>query len=239
MRVLALLLFASVLAVPVPAAASDPECPSRAVGIGDVSRIEGGQLGGHSLAFTVWTAGCAPGSVSYQTIQATALEGVDFTGGTGTLSWGRGDTGNRTIVVPILGELAEENDESMTAYLHTPVGLSIIDSTGLGRILNDDTTQPVYHSDGEPLCTLRAAPHCLVLITTDNPVNTNVAVQFSTMSGTALAGLDFVGVSFGVVTIAAGTSTAVIQIQKLSPSAGKYFYVRLPAHSASARVTFA
>lgn len=56
-------------------------------------------------------------SVDYATVDGTAVEGSDYTGTNGTLTWPDGISGNRTISITITDDGTEEPTESFTLIL--------------------------------------------------------------------------------------------------------------------------
>ncbi len=120
----------------------------QAVSINDVQIVEGNS-GMKNLQFSLTTPG-APGvgaKVDFTTVNGTAKAGVDFTltNGTATLNAAGGAF---TIDVPILGEFLAEPDQIFTVQLSNPQNLFILDATGIGTILNDDTTL-IVAADGK------------------------------------------------------------------------------------------
>jgi uncharacterized delta-60 repeat protein len=77
-------------------------------------------------------------SVDYATVQDSAIDGVDFTGASGTLDWADGDSEAKTIVVPILDDSYFELDETFSVMLSNVTG---------GAALGGDTTTVTIASD--------------------------------------------------------------------------------------------
>ena len=77
-----------------------------------------------SIALSVGRIGGSGGAiqVQYATSNGTATAGSDYTTTSGTLSWGDGDTANKTITVPIANNAATEGNESFTVTLSNPGG---------------------------------------------------------------------------------------------------------------------
>jgi hypothetical protein len=107
--------------------------------IGDVWVMEG-DSGDTSATFTVTlsAATAATVTVSHATAEGTATEDVDFTAGSGMLSFPPGATA-RTVVVPVRGDLASEPDETFLVSLTSPVNATLGDAAGQGTILDDDS----------------------------------------------------------------------------------------------------
>ena len=72
-------------------------------------------------------------SVDYTTGDATATEGSDYTGTSGTLTFARGET-TKTIAVPTLYDALSEGDETFTFTLSNPTKAVIGDGDATGTI---------------------------------------------------------------------------------------------------------
>ncbi len=79
-------------------------------------------------------------TVDYQIIAGTAVQGLDYFGGTGTLTWGDGDMGARGIAITIVDDAAIEGPETVVLAISPGnSGVSIgIPSTVTLSIADDD-----------------------------------------------------------------------------------------------------
>jgi hypothetical protein len=77
-------------------------------------------------------------SVAYATANGTALAGSDYQTATGALTWGNGDSADKTIVVPIVDDTTEEPSETFTATLSAPSGGATLGSPATSTV----TTSP-------------------------------------------------------------------------------------------------
>jgi uncharacterized delta-60 repeat protein len=147
------------------------------------------------LSVPVRRTGGSSGSVSvaYRTVQGSAEGGQDYQEVTGVLHWGDGDTGVRTVVVPILadGGVSEE-DERFSLALSTPDG-----GAGLGTRNAPISIRP----DGSPAGQFALWPGVLRLSETGNAAlelqrnyysDGEVCVTLQARSATAVAGEDFI-----------------------------------------------
>jgi hypothetical protein len=109
-----------------------------AISIADASVIEG-DAGTANAVFGVRlsAASVQTVSVSYGASDGTAVEGLDYTAVSGTLTFAPGVT-LRTVPVPALGDVLDEPDETFHVTLSGPAEASVADAFGLGRILDDD-----------------------------------------------------------------------------------------------------
>jgi chitinase len=108
------------------------------VSINDVTLAEGND-GTTNAVFTITLSGIRtqPVTVNYATADGTATAGTDYTATTGTVTVPAGQT-TAIITVPVIGDLANEGDETFTVTLSGAVGATIADGTGTGTITNDD-----------------------------------------------------------------------------------------------------
>jgi uncharacterized repeat protein (TIGR01451 family) len=78
-------------------------------------------------------------AVDFKTSDGTASVGLDFSAGSGTLTFPAG-TVTQTVSVPVLGDTLFETSETFSVTLTNAINASIADAVGLGTILNDDTS---------------------------------------------------------------------------------------------------
>ena len=108
--------------------------------------------GASSVTLTVTRAGGSDGAVSvqYTTVDGTATSGAgnDYTGQSGILGWAAGDTGNKTIVVALLGDSVYEGDENFSVNVNTPTGGATLGSPAAATVtINDNDSQPTLQVD--------------------------------------------------------------------------------------------
>jgi Calx-beta domain-containing protein len=104
--------------------------------------VDEGDTGSTNLAFTVAlsAASAQTVTVAYATANGTATAGQDYTAVSGTLTFAPGDT-SEPISVPVLGDNADENDETFTMTLSSPTNAAI--SAGLATVvIRDNDTKP-------------------------------------------------------------------------------------------------
>ena len=134
----------------VPVTVTDDEGTS-SFSIGDAS-VNEGDSGTASLTFTVTLSPAADmaTTVAWATSKETAdtaTPGTDYTAGSGTLSFAKGDT-SKTVTVTVTGDEVDEADETLTVTLSSASdGLSIGDATATGTITDDDDRGLVFTPD--------------------------------------------------------------------------------------------
>jgi hypothetical protein len=121
------------------------------ISVNDAAVAEG-DSGVAQAAFTVSLGAPSSRGVSmrYRSSSGTAAAGADFTSVEGLISFSPGQT-QQTVTVPVLGDIGDETDETFYLYLSNASGGPLLDSEGLGRILDDDPRRSGYRlvaSDG-------------------------------------------------------------------------------------------
>jgi chitinase len=105
----------------------------------DTSLIEGsGTLRNMVFVVDLSVAISQTVTVRYATTSGTAMQNIDFTPRTGILTFAPGQT-SQTVSVPIIGDNADENDETIILTLSSPTGGAILaDAQAIGTIIDDD-----------------------------------------------------------------------------------------------------
>ena len=111
--------------------------------VSDVTATEG-NAAAKPFVFTVTLSASSAETVTvaYKTYDASATEaGSDYTGVSGTLTFTPGQT-SKTVSVTVNGDTVSEADETFTVRLSSPVNATMTDSSGVGTIVNDDSSLP-------------------------------------------------------------------------------------------------
>ena len=106
--------------------------------IGDAGQAEG-QAGTSVLAFPVSLSQAGTGTVrvNYATANGSARAGNDYKSASGTLTFAPGEI-VKSVSASLIGDTAVESDETFVVNLSVPSGATLVDSQGLGTVLNDD-----------------------------------------------------------------------------------------------------
>ena len=157
--------------------------------------------------------------VSFNTEDGTAIDGADYNGLSGTVTFAPGET-TQTIEVPILDDAYDEADETFNVVLNSPVNATI-DHNGIGTITDEeqypdlvevsivDNYDAVNEGDTATFpIELRDDAGNLIIAATD----VTVTVEYT---GTAINGDDYTTVST-TVTIPAGASSVNLDIETLT-----------------------
>jgi hypothetical protein len=116
--------------------------------IGDVTALEGNS-GTTSFSFpvTLQSAATQDVVVTFATQVGTAIPSVDFVAAAGTITIPTGQTSGQ-IVVQIDGDTDVEDDEQFFVNLTAATNAAILDSQGVGTILNDDEIRLLLEENG-------------------------------------------------------------------------------------------
>lgn len=151
------------------------------------------------------------GGVGQVTIDITSANGTatannDFTEVTTTLTWNDGETGNKTVSVPIINDDVIETEESFTLNLSNPTG-----ELGLGTTTS--TTVTIADNDAPGEFNITSPTDVNIEENSSNPITVSlsrsggskgvVSVDYSTNAGTATGDVDFSATS-GTLTWADG-----------------------------------
>jgi hypothetical protein len=116
------------------------------------TQVDEGQSGTTSAGFSVTLSdpSAKTAQVDYYTVDGTALRDQDYQLTQGTLTFSPGQL-SRTVSVPVIGDTAEESDETFQLILENPSNATIATSSATGTIQNDDTTASVSLSWRAPV----------------------------------------------------------------------------------------
>jgi hypothetical protein len=190
--------------------------PGPTATINNVSANEG-NAGTTPFTFTVTLSAPAAGgeTVNYSTANGSAIAPGDYTAvPAGVVTFLAGAT-TADIIINVNGDGTVEPDENFTVTLTGGTGVSIgSPSQGTGTILNDDAAplptasiNNVSNSEGD------AGPTPFTFtVTLSAPASGTETVTYSTSDGSAVAPGDYTAVAGGVVTFAAGATTAQLTI---------------------------
>lgn len=186
------------------------------VSINDVTTAEG-DSGGSNAAFnvTLSAAHSAEIQVAYAVVGGTAATGADFSPTSGTLVFSPGQI-TKTIHVPVIGDLSNEDHETVFVYLAGVDGQALPRFTDFkGQLtITDDDEVPALTAHGTSIIEgdggTRTAAVTLRLSRVPKSGET-ITAFYQTGSGTAVAGGDFQGAS-GTVTFTAGSATRTVNL---------------------------
>jgi len=206
-----------------------------AISIDDVTILEG-DAGTANAIFTasLSRAHNQPVTLDYVTLNGTAKAGLDFENQHGPLTFQPGQS-SRSVVIPIIGDVTRETDETFIVRISNPSHGAIVDPEGQGTIVNDDalaTVESVVINDGSDQ---RSTVH-QVTVTFDGEVSlladafqlTNelgksmaVNVSSSVLGGKTVSVLRFTGPDLVGDSLPDGNYTLTIHSDRVLDSLGK------------------
>lgn len=161
-----------------------------------------------SVSRTGGSSGAA--SVSYQTSGGSAMPGGDYQGVSGTLAWASGDASPKSFSMTINDDVVDEPDETIGLILTSATGAALgSPANATLTILDDDATivPGTLQFSASTFSTTESAGSVLLTVTRTGGADGNVAVNYSSASGTATAGADFAA-SSGLLSWPGGDTTS-------------------------------
>ncbi|HKO34444.1 MAG TPA: Calx-beta domain-containing protein, partial [Candidatus Limnocylindria bacterium] len=136
----------------------------------------------------------------------------DYLARSGTLKFAGGHK-TRKVAVTIVGDMLDEANETFVVRLSNPVGGTIADGQGMGTITDNDAppTVSAVATLTVPEGNIGDTPIASVGVTLSAPSGKHVSVDYTTVDGSATAGIDY-ALSAGTVNFAAGQTTASIAV---------------------------
>lgn len=167
---------------------------------------------GGAMTFTVTKTGALAASVNYASASGTATSGSDFTPASGTLSFLAGDT-TKTITVSTIDDVLAEGAETVLMNLSSPTGgATITTSQGTGTINDNDV--PSF-AIGNATAVNEGTAMTFTVTKTAGGSGGTYSVNYSSASGTATSGTDFIATS-GTLTFLTTDTTKTITVATAS-----------------------
>ncbi|MBD0269924.1 MAG: glycoside hydrolase family 9 protein, partial [Cyanobacteria bacterium Co-bin8] len=212
---------------PAPTPAPAPVLPDLV--ISDATLAEGAlnASGAASALFKVSLSKASTQSVTvgYATQNGSAIAGQDFTAKQGTLTFAPGQT-SKTIAIPIINDTLVEPTETFKVVLSNATQAKILDSQGIGTILDNDVAAPApapvlpglsigNATLAEGALNANGAASALFRVSLSKASTQSVTVGYATQNGSAIAGQDFTAKQ-GTLTFAPGETSKNIAIPILN-----------------------
>ena len=161
--------------------------PPAEIVIDDVTLAEGTGAGTSTFLFTVTRDHSATAvSVRLDTQEGTASSGVDYQPLVDQeLSFAAGGSLVQSVAVEVVADAVVELDESFQVVLSEPAGAVIVDGTGEGSIVDDDSATLVAGDVSEVEGSDGGTTSFAIDVTLDRAVDVGVSVDFATAEGTA------------------------------------------------------
>ena len=209
----------------------NPAAPGTPViNIGDTSVTEGHQ-GTRSATFTVTLSNpsSVPVTVSYTTVDGSAVAGNDYQAASGTVTFDPGQT-SKTVSVLVNGDREGEPNETFFVNLSLSSGNAIVaDGQAVGSIVDDEprvSINDVSRNEGQ-----NGTTPFVFTVTLSPAPEIAVNLAFATADGSAKSAEDYQPIS-GSLAFSVGQTSKTITVQVIGdrkPEAQEVFYVNLSA----------
>jgi len=168
--------------------------------------------GAGTATFTVSRTGASPAAtVVFATGGGTALPGSDYTAATQTLSFGAGVL-SLSVTVPVTDDTQVEGDETLTAFISNASTGTIV--TPISTLTLHDNEQSTWSVSTTTATASEGAGALVYRVSRTGPLDA-ASIMFSTGSGTATAGDDYIPVNAQTLTFAAGVSYMDVHVSLL------------------------
>lgn len=180
----------------------------------DASNYSVIENGGINVTISITRIGGNTGAVSvnYETVAGTAIDGSDYIGSSGTLTWADGDNSSKAVTVNILDDTIEEADENFTFRLLNPINTTLSSPAFTTvTIINDDSpaTEPGIIEFSSPTYSVaeEGGIDATITVTRTGGSSGSLSIDYASSDGTATAGVDYTMVS-GTLSWLDGDSSA-------------------------------
>jgi large repetitive protein len=182
-----------------------------ALSVTDATTLEG-DAGSTNATFTVSLSAVSylGTTVAYATADDTATAGSDYTTTSGTLSIPAGQLSG-TVVVPVLGDVVDEADETYFLNLSSPTNATIADGQGVGTITDDDVAVAISVDDVSGGEGDSGTVTQTFTVSLDVPSGKTVSVDYVTTDGSADAATDYQSTT-GTLTYLPGETTKTVDV---------------------------
>ena len=163
-------------------------------------------LGGDEVfTLTLSAASSSAVTVNYATQDGTALAGTDYTATTGTAIIAAGQT---SASVRVATRPGRTGTSTFSMVLSGVIGATLANTSATGSIINTPSlsVSGIIVNEGSV-----GSHNAVFAIMLSGPAPAPVSVAYSTVAGTAVAGIDYVATS-GTVTIPTGASSANVTV---------------------------
>ncbi|MFZ6005504.1 MAG: beta strand repeat-containing protein, partial [Actinomycetota bacterium] len=185
--------------------------PQPLLSVADVTFTEGNSgTASASLAVTLSAASGQPVTVDIATTGAgTATAATDYHVTSEGLTFPAGTT-SRTFSVPVVGDVLDEDNETVSIELTNAVGAGIGDGSATLTIADNDAMPSLSLSDASVMEGNSGTAPVSLTLTLSAPSGRDVSVDVSDSSGSAVAGADYAPQSGTNIDIPAGSTTATV-----------------------------
>ncbi|MBI5733083.1 fibronectin type III domain-containing protein [Candidatus Jorgensenbacteria bacterium] len=188
--------------------ADDDQIPT--LSIGNAQVLEG-NIGAAALNFPISLSEAAAEAVTvtYVTVDGTAVSPADYLAATGTVTFAPGET-SKNISITVNSDTSFEPDESFTVMFGNVQNVAIGDGEAVGTILNDDQLPTVQFST-DSSSGRENITSVVMSVILSQPSNGPVTVTYDITGGTASPENDYVAAS-GTIVIPIGATQGSVFI---------------------------
>jgi hypothetical protein len=209
------------------------------------TELNGGRRGGddlrpgetqRSVTFTVSLSNASeiPLSVAYQTVDGSAVAGLDYTPVSGVLAFAEDET-VKTVTVMVSPDALHEFNEGFALKFSNPVAVVMPKDTDTApaQIEDDDAAPNVDVTDVSVVEGNDGVTKAVFTVTMTSVSGKGEMVKYATSNGTALAGVDYEATS-GYLVFEPGVNTATVSVAVMGdkePEQLESFFLNLVAAS--------
>jgi hypothetical protein len=160
---------------------------------------------------TVKRVGGTSGSVAvdYSATGGSAINGIDYTLDSGTLTFGPGQVSKFFTLYP-RNDTDVEGSETIELTLGNPVGATVIGSNPAVLVITDN--EPVFRFSAPEYAAGESLPVKRVAVARTGPPTSQATVDYHITGGTATAGADYTASTSGTLVFAAGKLSQTLSI---------------------------
>lgn len=151
-----------------------------------------------------------PVTVGYKTANGTATAGSDFKLTDATVTFPAGST-STTVAIPAFADTSDEDDETFTVSLVSPVNAVVGDGTATATIIDNDPVPTVSIAGTQVVETNSGSPGVALTVTLTGKTQRTVTAVLATADDTATAGSDYTATTT-TVTFAPGERSKTITV---------------------------
>jgi poly(3-hydroxybutyrate) depolymerase len=153
-------------------------------------------------------------TVDYATSDSTASAGRDYTKTAGSLTFAAGEK-RKVIAIPIINDAIKEGDKTFRLTLSNPLAPSALGQMKSAMITIKDNDPGILLSQSAYSSSEDAGAALVRIVRGSDAETPAFTVNYATVDGTALAGVDYTGIS-GALNFAAGETTKNVVIPILN-----------------------
>ncbi len=179
------------------------------INIGNAQVTEGNS-GTRNASFTLKLSSVSitPVTVQYQTSDISATAPADYVTKSGTVTF-PANTLNQVITIQVNGDLLDETDESFSVRISNPVNATLGNSSGTGKIIDDDLIPAIRIDDASATENSQLAQLKVYLTAASGKV---VKVKYDTKDGSAKAPADYTAIKNGQIIFQPGELVKYISV---------------------------